>query len=512
MKKFLSILLLCSPLWAADTYTPRTGLIKPEESSTDWGPKIRQNYDIIDSSFAALGSSNTFTANVTFSSGVTISSPSFSRVYVNTSTYSGSEVLAVNGNSKFFGSLGANVAFCDANGINCQNATIATSNPSTGLNVTTMTVTHITISTFSASSGTVSGSITVGTMTISQNGNMYLEDTSTRLSISSKTAQSTFFGPLSGSTKAVTLNGETGFGYNTLSGLSMTGTFNSALGANTLSSVTSGSANTAVGASALTNLTSAGSTTAVGRSALTAVTTGGNNTAIGAFSLTSNTSGANNTAVGTVALEFNTTGSNNTAVGFNALLNNVDAANNTAIGTDAGRNLTTGDSNTTIGEFSLFTATSAAQNVAIGPSALYGVTRGDDNIGIGYFAGYGLDTSSGVTTGSKNVFLGYNTSPSTSAQLTNAIAIGANATVGSSNTMQLGGSGVNAVTVNMTSATVSGYFQFDSRTLAQLAVSTPTTVFQVHGCSNCTADSICIGTQTVTATWARVTSKTTACQ
>lgn len=54
-----------------------------------------------------------------------------------------------------------------------------------------------------------------------------------------------------------------------------------------------------------------------------------------------------------------------------------------------------------------------------------------------------------------------------------------------------------------------GYF---GRSLAQLATIVPTKVFDTFGCSNCTTDAICVATQTVTASWARTSARTTACQ
>jgi hypothetical protein len=68
---FLSLLLLTSFSHAADTYTTRAGIIKPEEGSSGWGAKVRANYDIIDSSFAVLN------ATQSFSGGLTISSATF---------------------------------------------------------------------------------------------------------------------------------------------------------------------------------------------------------------------------------------------------------------------------------------------------------------------------------------------------------------------------------------------------------------------------------------------------
>lgn len=49
---------------AADTYTSRMGLTKPEVGSTGWGPKVNTDYDIIDTSAAVLAKENDFTAHM----------------------------------------------------------------------------------------------------------------------------------------------------------------------------------------------------------------------------------------------------------------------------------------------------------------------------------------------------------------------------------------------------------------------------------------------------------------
>src|SRR6266403_2010237 len=86
-------------------------------------------------------------------------------------------------------------------------------------------------------------------------------------------------------------------------------------------------------------------TTAEGDHALEAFTLGVvGNTAIGAYSLFSVTTGGYNTAV--AALLSNTTGNFNTANGVEALVNNTIGDFNTADGANALFNNTTGSSNT----------------------------------------------------------------------------------------------------------------------------------------------------------------------
>jgi hypothetical protein len=94
------------------------------------------------------------------------------------------------------------------------------------------------------------------------------------------------------------LNGNTGFGYQTLN-------------ANT-----SGIANSANGSSALSSNIAGNLNTANGYYALYANTTGSENTANGTEALYSNTIGSYNTATGVQALSSNTTGNSSTANGL----------------------------------------------------------------------------------------------------------------------------------------------------------------------------------------------------
>jgi trimeric autotransporter adhesin len=136
-------------------------------------------------------------------------------------------------------------------------------------------------------------------------------------------------------------------------------------------------------------------------------TQGPYNTGIGSSALTSITNGSNNTALGADSLLFNTTGSWNTGLGADALFDSVSGTSNTAIG------------------YTALSATTANDNTAIGAKS--GATN---------------------TSGSNNTFLGY-AADASSATFSNATAIGANAKVGASNAMVLGGTGVNAVAVGI---------------------------------------------------------------
>jgi hypothetical protein len=131
------------------------------------------------------------------------------------------------------------------------------------------------------------------------------------------------------------------------------------------------------------------------------------NTAVGFDALFSDTSGQSNSALGYQAMEFNLGGSYNTGLGFWALQSNTTGTYNTGVGYGA-----------------------LTQN------------NGIENTGIGSYAG------NAITTGSYNTFLGYMANAA-SGTLTNATAIGANATVAESNAIVLGGGGAYSVQVGI---------------------------------------------------------------
>ena len=130
-------------------------------------------------------------------------------------------------------------------------------------------------------------------------------------------------------------------------GANTEGSYNTAVGGGgTLSDNITGNYNTAIGALAL-HLNTGSQNTATGAESLYSNTTGILNTANGIYALRANTEGVNNTASGSEALALNTTGSGNTAVGANALMNNVIGVDNLAIGNYSGQ-LITGSRNIAI--------------------------------------------------------------------------------------------------------------------------------------------------------------------
>jgi uncharacterized protein (TIGR02145 family) len=167
---------------------------------------------------------------------------------------------------------------------------------------------------------------------------------------------------------------------------------------------------------------------------------GGNvdgNTANGSMSLYSNSSGNSNTAYGYASLYSNTTGSNNIANGNQSLYFNTTGSNNTAIGNASLNSNTEGVDNTANGFGALYKNT-GSNNTASGSRSLYSNTTGGSNTALGYFTGI---TN---TTGTQNTLIGYSADVS-STNLSNATALGNQAIVTASNTIQLGNADVTNV-------------------------------------------------------------------
>jgi trimeric autotransporter adhesin len=93
------------------------------------------------------------------------------------------------------------------------------------------------------------------------------------------------------------------------------------------------------------------------------------NTAIGALSMSSLTTGSDNTAVGDDAMNMTTVGHNNVAIGAGALFENVSGSDNVVVGAVSGELIATGSANTVVGEAALNNVVSGTSNVALGDSA-----------------------------------------------------------------------------------------------------------------------------------------------
>ncbi|WP_216689008.1 beta strand repeat-containing protein [Hymenobacter siberiensis] len=224
------------------------------------------------------------------------------------------------------------------------------------------------------------------------------------------------------------------------------------------------------------------------------VGTGTQNTAIGTYAMYQNGSGYNNTAVGhyagfqnTTAYEatyvgngagmYTTTGARNTYIGYNAGYNSSTAAKNTIMGAHAGEyqngsensyigfaagygiNGGSGSNNTSQGNRTLYSLSSGSRNTGIGNGAGNQITTGNSNVFLGIDNGLYTTTGTGNvfvgdttgasnTTGNYNVALGDHAGPLTGA-LSNTVAIGRNAKTSTSNTMVIGGAGVDALNVGI---------------------------------------------------------------
>lgn len=131
-------------------------------------------------------------------------------------------------------------------------------------------------------------------------------------------------------------------GFNTFLGIN-SGSFN--LGG----SFYEGSYNSGVGNQSLTNITTGSYNSAFGWQSLYLNTTGEQNSAFGGHALGSNTTGYENSAFGTEALGLNSTGTDNCAFGLASLLINSTGSFNCAFGKSSLANNSTGSNNIAIG-------------------------------------------------------------------------------------------------------------------------------------------------------------------
>ena len=211
----------------------------------------------------------------------------------------------------------------------------------------------------------------------------------------------------------------------------------------------------------------------IGRGQSGAGTNNNTNTALG-YQVLKGQNGAGggnrNTAVGSLAGRYLKDGDDNTALGYSALANTVDPF--------------FGNRNTAIGSYALSgnSYNSTNNNTAVGYNSLLN-TRGDNNVSIGHNSG------STNTTGTWNTLIGPSANVGSGA-LTNATAIGASATVTTSNTIQLGN---NTVTSVNTSGTVTAGGLSTAGTLTAGTVTYPS----IHG----TANQVLSTTGSGTLTW-----------
>jgi hypothetical protein len=136
------------------------------------------------------------------------------------------------------------------------------------------------------------------------------------------------------------------------------------------SSSNDGSNNTAVGYNSLSSLTIGSENSAFGVLSLYSNTTGSRNSAFGVLSLYSNTTGYYNSAFGNYSLYTNTTGFYNSAFGNYSLSNYLTGNYNTALGYYAGTIITTGSNNTAIGYNAQVPSGTASNQIRLGNTAI----------------------------------------------------------------------------------------------------------------------------------------------
>ena len=204
-----------------------------------------------------------------------------------------------------------------------------------------------------------------------------------------------------------------------------TGSYNAIVGKNSGGAITTGIENVSIGWNSLDALTEGGQNVALGASALGTDTLGSRSVAVGYQALTTQNfttaTDAHNTAVGYKAGEAVTTGANNTIIGANTGMALTSGSNNNLIGGLAGDALTTGHSNNIMGVSCGTALTDADYNVAIGQQALNADTLGSQTVAIGSFAlsaqnfttatnslntAVGYAAGAAITTGDQNALIG----------------------------------------------------------------------------------------------------------
>ena len=168
------------------------------------------------------------------------------------------------------------------------------------------------------------------------------------------------------------------------------GTSNVRFGVNAGNSIASGgNYNTVVGDEAGTAISTGDQNTFFGYSAGATLADGIQNTFVGALTGDATDDGAYNTGVGHAALSANC-GNENTAVGY-AALTSTTSVENTAVGSGAGFSLTDVSGGVFIGQHSGLFATTASNSTFVGHSAGQGITNnkltGNDNTAVGTNAG-----------------------------------------------------------------------------------------------------------------------------
>ncbi|MEK6303499.1 MAG: tail fiber domain-containing protein [Acidobacteriota bacterium] len=209
-----------------------------------------------------------------------------------------------------------------------------------------------------------------------------------------------------------------------------TGNSNVFVGRSAGLSNTIGASNSFFGTAAGSSTTSGGHNSFFGRSAGQSNVTGADNSFFGSSAGVSNTSGDDNAFFGRAAGVSNTTGNSNSFFGRSAGATNSTGVNNSFFGRSAGSATTSGGSNAFFGWSTGDSNTTGANNAFFGAAAGGANTNGTNNTFIGTNAGLSN------TTGGSNTYIGVNAGGNPG--ITNATAIGANATAFQSNGIYIG--------------------------------------------------------------------------
>ena len=230
---------------------------------------------------------------------------------------------------------------------------------------------------------------------------------------------------------------------------------------------TAGTSNFAAGVNAGNSIASGGNyNTVVGDEAGTALTTGDGNVAVGFEALKTEDGHGNNVAVGYQSLKVQNAGANagNTAIGYQSGVAVTDGHSNTLLGAVAGSALTTGDENTYVGYSAGSSGTATfTGNTALGFNTFAaGTNLGDANTAIGW----SVLKNTNANSNGHNTAVGYNAGRGNDSGYDNTFigsgAGNANST-GYSNTMLGKGSGSLITTGNAN--TIIGRFDGNQNSL-----------------------------------------------
>ena len=230
---------------------------------------------------------------------------------------------------------------------------------------------------------------------------------------------------------------------------SQMGSYNIALGTNSLHQATKSMFNIAIGMGTLGSATESHYSVAIGFEALKSATTGSGNYAIGYQSMYNLTTGFYNAAYGTFSLYSNVTAEENVSLGYKSLYNN------------------TGGFNTAVGARASYYQTTGTHNVAVGNQAAYYLSTGLRNVAIGATAGNKTSTGSNASIINDSIFIGYDSRPLGNSQ-TNQIVIGNGAIGNGSNTVQIGDTSITKVYTSGKIAHSAATLDSESATLGQV--------------------------------------------